>query len=216
MSYMDKVGLCIGLSAGLLAHDTLSQTAFQPYSAQGDNLIHVTTADFDGVGAKDYVVGMSIEGKVIAFQRPALIVDPASTTNRLWEYQTPCSFNIMIDAGEAITNSPGDEVLVPGTDGHLRILSSTGVLLEDWAVSAGALYSVDVGVSSSGAIRIVTGGVDGRIYILDETGAVLSSSRPQSWGVVRRVVAGNYDGAGGDEVISFYDDNAFSGGNYFE
>ncbi|WP_136065102.1 hypothetical protein [Pontiella sulfatireligans] len=193
-----------------------AQTAFQPFNTQGDNLIHVTTADFDGVGAKDFVVGMSIEGKVMAFQRTDQIVDPASATNRLWEYQTPCSFNIMIDAGDAITNSPGDEVLVPGTDGHLRILSSSGSLLADWAVSAGALYCVDVGVTSSGAIRIVTSGVDGRIYILDENGLVLLNTRPQSWGVVRRVVAGNYDGAGGDEVISFYDNNAFSGGNYFE
>ncbi len=26
------------------------QTAFQPYNTQGDNLIHVATADFDEVG----------------------------------------------------------------------------------------------------------------------------------------------------------------------
>ena len=75
-----------------------AQHAFQPFNTQGDNLIHVATADFDEVGAKDYVVGMSIEGKVAAFQRPDRIVDPASPTNRLWEYQTPCSFNIMIAA----------------------------------------------------------------------------------------------------------------------
>ncbi|MDF7823914.1 hypothetical protein P4B35_07800 [Pontiellaceae bacterium B12227] len=186
-----------------------AQSAFQPYNTQGENLIHVTTADFDAVGAKDYVVGMSIEGKVMAYH-------PASATNRLWEYQTPCSFNIMIDAGDAVTDSPGDEVLIPGTDGHVRILSSAGVLLEDWALSAGVLYCVDVGVTSGGATRIIAGGVDGRIYILDETGSVLANSRPQSWGVIRRVVAGNYDGAGGDEVIAFYDNNAFSGGNYFE
>ena len=35
-----------------------AQSAFQPYNSQGDNLIHVATADFDGVGAKDYVVGV--------------------------------------------------------------------------------------------------------------------------------------------------------------
>jgi hypothetical protein len=215
MSYMDKLGLGMGILAGLLAHNAFSQTAFQPYNTQGDNLIHVTTADFDAVGAKDYVVGMSIEGKVIAFNRPVDIVDPAAD-NRMWEYQTPCSFNIMIDAGEANTHSPGDEILIPGTDGHLRILSSSGVLLKDWALSSGVLYCVDVGVTSGGATRIIAGGADGRIYVLDENGTVLSNSRPQSWGVVRRVVAGNYDGAGGDEVISFYDNNAFSGGNYFE
>lgn len=141
-----------------------AQTAFQPYNTQGDNLIHVTTADFDGVGAKDYVVGMSIEGKIIAFQRPDLIVDPAAD-NRLWEYPTPCSFNIMIDAGDAITNSPGDEIHIPGTDGHLRVVSSSGVLLKDWALSSGVLYGVDVGVTSGGATRIVAGGADGRITI---------------------------------------------------
>jgi len=57
--------------------------AFQPYNTQGDNLIHVATADFDGAGAKDYVVAMTVEGKVIAFQRPDLISDPSSD-NRLW------------------------------------------------------------------------------------------------------------------------------------
>jgi hypothetical protein len=191
-----------------------AQSSFQPYSTQGDNLIHVTTADFDGVGASDYVVGMSIEGKVIAFERPDLIVDPAAD-NRLWEYQTPCSFNIMIDAGEALTNSPGEEILIPGTDGHLRILSSAGALLKDWALSSGVLYCVDAGVTSSGETRIVAGGADGRIYILDENGTILSNGRPASWGVIRRVVVGNYDGAGGDEVIAFYDNNAFSGGNHF-
>ncbi|VGO16412.1 Lambda-carrageenase [Pontiella desulfatans] len=192
-----------------------AQSAFQPYNTQGDNLIHVTTADFDEVGSKDYVVGMSIEGKVISFQRPDLIVDPNSATNRLWEYQTPCSFNIMIDAGEATTNYPGDEILVPGTDGHLRIISASGSLLADWSVSAGALYCVDAGQTSSGEIRIITGGVDGQITILDENGTILSNNRPPSWGVIRRVVVGNYDGVGGDEVIAFYDNNAFSGGNYF-
>jgi hypothetical protein len=201
--------------AGILGAAAFAQEAFQPYNTQGDNLIHVTTADFDTVGAKDYVVGMSIEGKVIAFERPDLIVDPAAD-NRLWEYQTPCSFNIMIDAGEALTNSPGEEILIPGTDGHLRIVSSTGVLLKDWALSSGVLYCVDVGMTGSGEVRIVAGGVDGRVYILDEDGAVLSNSRPASWGVIRRVVVGNYDGAGGDEVIAFYDNNSFSGGNYIE
>ena len=37
-----------------------AQSAFQPYNTQGDNLIHVATADLDAVGAKDYVVGMTV------------------------------------------------------------------------------------------------------------------------------------------------------------
>ncbi len=216
MRLMEKSAQIAGITVCLLFSPFLvsaQQTTFQPFNTQGDNLIHVTTADFDAVGAKDYVVGMSIEGKVMAFQRPDLIVDPASATNRLWEYQTPCSFNIMIDAGDAVTNSPGDEILIPGTDGHLRIVSSSGALLQDWTISAGVLYCVDVGITTGGATRIIAGGADGHIYILDENGIVLSNSRPASWGVIRRVVVGNYDGIGGDEVIAFYDNNAFSGGN---
>jgi hypothetical protein len=196
-----------------------SQSNFQPYNTQGDNLIHVTTADFDGVGTSDYVVGMSVEGKVITFQRPDLITDP-SADNRIWEYQTPTSFNLMIIAGDAISSSPGEEILVPGTDGHLRILSASGVLLHDWTVGTGALYSADVGVNSAGQIRIVTGGVDGNVYILNESGAQVGLITPldglNRFGVIRRVVVGNFDGTVGDEVVSFFDVTKFSGNNYFE
>jgi hypothetical protein len=193
-----------------------AQTAFQPYNAQGDNLIHVTTADFDGVGVNDYVVGMSIEGKVIAFQRPDLIVDPASASNRLWEYQTPCSFNIMIAAGDANTNSPGDEVLIPGTDGHVRILSSSGVLLGDWTVSSGALYCVGVGQTSAGAVRVIVGGVDGDLHIHDDTGSSVGTVRPDNVGIIRRVVVGNFDGIGGDEVMVFYSRTGYAAYRYIE
>ncbi len=218
---MKMIRLLVILCVSMTMHSTHAQNSFQPYNTQGDNLIHVTTADFDGIGTNDYVVGMSIEGKVIAFQRPDLIVDPTSSTNRLWEYQTPNSFNIMIIAADAITSSPGDEILVPGTDGHLRILSKTGVLLADWPVSSGVLYSADVGVNNAGQKRIVTGGVDGKIYILNESGTQLAAIMPYAAGnghagVIRRVVVGNYDGLGGDEVISFYDRNSFSGNNFFE
>jgi hypothetical protein len=191
-------------------------TAFQPYNTMGDNLIHVTTADFDGVGAKDYVVGMSVDGKVTAFQRPDLIVDPASPANRLWAYRTPCSFNIMIDAADAVTNSPGDEVLVPGTDGHLRILSSAGELLGDWAVSAGALYCVGVGRTSAGEVRVVSGGVDGDLHIHDGTGSAIDTVRPHNVGIIRRVVVGDFDGVGGDEVMVFYSRWGFAAYRYIE
>ncbi len=200
----------------VVALGTSAQSAFQPYNTQGDNLIHVTTADFDAVGAKDYVVGMSVDGKVMAFQRPDLIADPSSATNRLWEYQTPCSFNIMIAAVDANTNSPGDEVLVPGTDGHLRILSSTGALLGDWAVSSGALYCVGVGRTSGGAVRVIAGGVDGDLHIYDETGSSVGTVRPDNVGIIRRVAVGNFDGVGGDEVMVFYSRRGFAAYRYIE
>jgi hypothetical protein len=192
-----------------------AQNSFQPYSAQGYNLVHVTTADFDGVGAKDYVVGMDLDGKVIAFQRPDLIVDPAAN-NILWEYITAPTFNIMITAAEVDAASAGEEILVPGTDGHLRVISSTGALLSDWAVSADALYCVDAGVNSAGQVRIVTGGVDGKIYVLDANGTQLAGLVPPRAGVVRRAVVGNFDGIGGDEVVTFYKQKNFSGSCYFE
>ncbi|NDV61470.1 hypothetical protein G0Q06_03300 [Puniceicoccales bacterium CK1056] len=207
-------------AAGVLS----GQSTFQPYTTQGENLIHVRTADFDAVGAKDYVVGMTVNGKVIAFDRPA-ISDPEEN-NQLWQYTPPTSFGIMLATGEANSANPGEEVLLPGTDGHLRILSRDGVLLGDWTPQTGtgfpgALYSADTGKNSAGEIRIVTGGVNGRIYILAEDGTTVGTIFPPSTrssvpGVIRRVVVGNYDGIGGDEVISFYDELNFSGGNYFE
>jgi hypothetical protein len=193
-------------------------TALSAYSAQGDNLIHVTTADFDAIGAKDYVVAMSVDGKVIAFDRPDAITDP-SADNRLWEYAPGPSFGITIEAGEAISASPGEEVLLPGTDGHLRILSRDGTLLADWVLETGVLrpgplYCVDTGVNTAGNIRIVAGGVDKNVYILSEAGSVLGKITPPSSGIIRHVVVGNFDGIGGDEVIVFYDRASFSGGGY--
>lgn len=189
------------------------------YSAQGDNLIHVTTADFDAVGAKDYVVAMTVDGKVIAFDRPDAIADPAAD-NRLWEFEPGPSFGIDIEAGEAVSTSPGEEVLLPGTDGHLRILSREGVLLKDWLLETGTsrpgpLYCVATGTNAAGDIRIVAGGVDKHIYILDEAGTVLKKILPPKAGVIRRVVVGNFDGVGGDEVMAFYNRKSFSGECYF-
>jgi hypothetical protein len=189
------------------------------YSAQGDNLIHVATADFDDVGAKEYPVAMTVSGKVIAFDRPAAIVDP-SADNRLWEFEPGPSFGIMVETGEADSTSPGEEVLLPGTDGHLRIVSRDGVLLLDKVLETGVfrpgpLYCADTGVNSAGEIRIIAGGVDRHVYILDEAGTVLGKIQPPSAGVIRRVVVGNFDGVGGDEVMAFYNRNSFSGGTWF-
>jgi hypothetical protein len=191
-----------------------AQTAFQPYNTQGDNLIHVTTADFDAVGAKDYVVGMSVNNKLMAYNRPAAMVDPSSSTNRLWEFDLP-TFAVMIASADA-EGSAADEILVPGLDGRLRILSASGGLLHDWAVGSGAMYCVDVGRTTVGAVRIITGGVDGNVYFLDSTGTQIGSIRPGKTGIIRRVVAGNFDGIGGDEVIVFYSRKGFAGERYIE
>ncbi|MCK4922235.1 MAG: hypothetical protein KAS71_14385 [Bacteroidales bacterium] len=115
-----------------------NNSAFQPFSAQGDNLMHVTTADFDGVGVKDFVVALTVSGKVIAFQRPDLIINPLAD-NRLWEFQPPTSMGIRIVADEVMDDSAGDEVILPGTDGNLRILSSKGDLLLEKKVSTGTV-----------------------------------------------------------------------------
>ena len=207
---------CAILSAGLLGAFSFAsaQSAFQPYSAQGDNLIHVTTADFDAIGAKDYVVGMSVDNKLMAFNRPALIVDPSSSTNRLWEFDLP-TFAVMIAAADT-EGSNADEILVPGLDGRLRILSASGALLHDKSVGSGAMYCVDIGRTTGGAVRIITGGVDGNIYFLNASGAQIGSKRPQETGIIRRVVAGNFDGIGGDEVMVFYSKKGFAGARYIE
>ncbi|GAB1308879.1 hypothetical protein KH5_15620 [Urechidicola sp. KH5] len=198
-----------------------SINAFQPYNTQGDNMMHICTADFDGVGKKDFIVGMTTNGKVIAFNRPDLISNPASD-NRLWEYQPPTSIGIRVITGEVISSSTGDEVLVPGTDGHLRILSSQGNLLLDIEVSTGALYSATVGIGAGGQPIIATSGVDGLVYFFDNTGNELSTFRPKTKkpqgvaGVIRHVVAGDFDGNGVDEVISFVNNRNFRGHCFFD
>lgn len=208
--------LC-GISLG--AQSTVS--AFQPYNTQGDNLIHVTTADFDEVGAKDYVVAMTIEGKVIAFNRPDKITDPSSD-NRLWEYTNLPSMGIRIFAGDVFSENTGDEILLPGTDGHIRILSSSGELLLDKEVSTGALYSATVGKGATGQTVIVTSGVDGLVYILNTTGVLLKSIRPETGkasgvsGLVRHVAAGDFDGNGSDEVLAFVNRKSFEGNNFID
>lgn len=206
-----------------LTTPTNAQTgnAFQPYNTQGDNLIHVTTADFDGVGAKDYVVAMTVKGKVIAFQRPDQISSP-STDNRLWEYTNLPSMGIRIFAANVFDSSIGDEVILPGTDGHLRVLSSTGQLLLDKDVSTGVLYSATVGKGNNGQTIIATSGVDGLVHFLDTAGVVLASHRPKTnssanvSGLVRHVVAGDYDGDGIDEVVSFVNRKNFRGSCFFD
>jgi len=195
--------------------------AFQPFNSQGDNLMHVTAADFDGIGAKDYVVAMTLEGKVIAFQRPDQISDPTAD-NRLWEYQPPTSMGIRIIADEVIGSSPGDEVMLPGTDGHLRILSSGGDLLLDFEVSTGALYTATTGKDGVGQRIIVTAGVDGNIYFLNNAGLQLAKVVPETAkkqgvaGLIRHLVAGDFNGDGIDEIMSFVNNRAFQGNCFFD
>ncbi|MBS2211309.1 T9SS type A sorting domain-containing protein [Carboxylicivirga mesophila] len=198
-----------------------AQSAFQPYNTQGDNLIHIATADFDGVGAKDYVVAMTVEGKVIAFNRPDLITDP-STDNRLWEYTALPTMGLRVVADEVYSENTGDEILLPGTDGHLRILSSAGELLLDKEISTGALYSATVATGVGGQKVIVTSGVDGLVYILNDAGVLLKSFRPETGkaagvsGLVRHVVAGDFDGNGTDEVVAFVNRKSFEGNNFID
>ncbi len=196
-------------------------SAFQPFNTQGDNLMHIATADFDGVGAKDYVVGMSVEGKVIAFQRPDQVEDP-SADNRLWEFQPPTSMGIRVIADDVLAESPGDEVILPGTDGHLRILSAHGVLLLDKLLSTGALYSATIAKGINGQTIIASSGVDGLIYFLNTLGEQLATVRPKTAkaagvaGLIRHLVAGDFDGNGVDEVMSFVNYKSFEGNNFID
>jgi hypothetical protein len=128
------------------------ESAFQAYNAGGENLIHITTADLDGNGAKDHVVVMSTEGTVLAYPSPASIQNP-DTDARIWEFSAGPSMGIALEAADALPDSPGDEVLLPGTDGHLRILSARGELLADWEVCKAALYTAAVGRTSTGEAR---------------------------------------------------------------
>ncbi|MCK4922434.1 MAG: T9SS type A sorting domain-containing protein [Bacteroidales bacterium] len=198
-----------------------AQSAFQPYNAQGDNLIHVTTADFDGVGAKDYVVALTVSGKAIAFQRPDQISIPAAD-NRLWEYTELPTMAYRIIADDVLGSSTGDEVILPGTDGHLRILSSTGSLLMDLSVSTGALYTAAIGKDYTGKTIIATSGVDGLIHFLDTTGVLITTVRPKTShannisGVIRHLVTGDFDGNGSDEIVSFINRKSFTGNCFFD
>ena len=195
--------------------------AFQPYNTQGDNLIHITTADFDGVGARDYVVAMTVEGKLIAFKRPDQIDNP-EINNRLWEYSELPTMAYRIIAAEVVVSSMGDEILLPGTDGHLRVLSATGSLLLDIGVSDGALYTAAVAKDSDEKIIIATSGVDGLIYFFDTTGALLTTVRPKTShssdraGVIRHLVTGDFDGNGSDEIVSFINRKSFTGNCFFD
>ncbi len=190
------------------------RTGFVPHNTQGNNLIHVRTADFDGVGAKDYVVAMTVDEKLIAFDRPEDITDPAAD-NRRWQVDLP-NFAIMIETGDIDQNNGPEEVLVPGTDGHLRIYSEAGTLRGDWPVSGGALYCAGVGQQSNGDARIITGGVDGDLYFYDQTGTPIGTVRPQNVGIIRRLAVGNFDGIGGDEVMVFYSRRGFAAYRYIE
>ena len=196
-------------------------SAFQAHNTQGDNMMHVTTADLGGIEKKSHVVGMTVEGKVIAFQRPDLISSP-DLDNRLWEFQPPTSMGIRLFAGEVMASSSGDEVILPGTDGNLRILSATGELLLDKVVSTGALYTAAVAKGVSGQVIIATSGVDGYIYFLNSSGEQLATVKPisgkanQGAGLIRHLVAGDFDGDGTDEVMSFINYKSFQGNCFFD
>ncbi len=213
------LSIYILLLTGTLVAQT--NTAFQAYNTQGDNLIHIVTADFDNVGAKDFVVAMSVEGKVIAFKRPDQITE-SGADNRLWEYTDLPSMGLRVLAGDVSESSSGDEILLPGTDGHLRVLSSGGELLLDKEVSTGALYSATVAKGVGGQAVIVTSGVDGMVYILNNSGVLLHSFRPETGkasgvsGLVRHVVAGDFDGNGTDEVLAFVNRKSFEGNNFID
>ncbi|VGO16427.1 hypothetical protein PDESU_05018 [Pontiella desulfatans] len=187
---------------------------FIPHNTQSNNLIHVRTADFDGVGTKDYVVAMTVDEKLIAFNRPVDIADP-SADNRRWQVDLP-NFAIMIETADIDQNNGPEEVLVPGTDGHLRMYSEAGTLREDWPVSDGALYCAGVGQKSNGDARVITAGVDGDLYFYDETGTQIGTIRPDNVGIIRRLAVGNFDGVGGDEVMIFYSMKGYDAYRYIE
>ena len=194
-----------------------SLPAFQPHSAFG-NTIHVATADFDGVGAKDFVVTADVDGVVSAFARPATIKDPTAD-NRIWNYSSG-SFAFMLGTAKSNRSaSARDHILLPGADGHLRMLDAHGRLRLDLSVGSGPTYCAAAGFDSSGAPRIVAGGVDGHVYVYDFDGSLVGSMRPYSahnrTSIVRRVVVGNFDGAGGDEVAVFFNTGGFSGNGFF-
>ncbi|MDF7824893.1 hypothetical protein P4B35_12795 [Pontiellaceae bacterium B12227] len=187
---------------------------FIPYNTQSNNLIHVRTADFDGVGAKDYVVAMSVDEKLIAFNRPVDITDPAADNQR-WQVDLP-NFAIMIETADIDQDNSAEEVLVPGTDGHLRIYSEDGTQRGDWPISDGALYCVGVGKKSNGDARVISGGVDGDLHFYDETGTPIGTVRPDNVGIIRRLAVGNFDGVGGDEVMIFYSMKGYDAYRYIE
>jgi hypothetical protein len=83
----------------------LGESAFQAYNAGGENLIHITTADLDGNGAKDHVVVMSTEGTVLAYPSPASIQNP-DTDARIWEFSDGPSMGIALEAADALPDSP--------------------------------------------------------------------------------------------------------------
>ena len=198
------------------AHCNRPSPAFQPYSAQG-NTIHVATADLDGVGVRDFVVAGTTEGRISAYQRPDTITDPVAD-NRLWSVETGVFAMHLASAKLDCSSGAKDHLLAPGADGRLRVLDAVGNLVHDIAVGPtnGSVYAADAGFTSKGVSRIVASGVNGNIYVYHgETGKLVGQYRPRNTGsIVRRLVVGNYDGVGGDEVAVFFNRGGSNGGGF--
>lgn len=179
--------------------------------------MHVATADFDGVGTRDFVVAATTTGTISAYQRPDAIADPAAD-NRLWSYDTGAVAIQLAPARLNHSQGAPDHILAPGVDGRLRVLDRDGRLLHDIAVGTtnGSVYAADAGFTSKGFSRIVASGVDGNMYVYHgETGKAIGQYRPRAaGGILRRLVVGNYDGIGGDEVAVFYNRGGFNGGGF--
>ncbi len=207
----------------------LSQGAFTPFAAKS-NLIHVGTADFDGVGARDFVVAADVDGGISAFAPPAM---PASTQRyapgeRQWRTETG-SFAFMLAAAKlSLVNRSRDFVLAPAADGRLRVLDRAGQIAAEVQVGSGACYCADAGFTAEGESRIVAGGVDGHLYVFNGTGvgAGTATSLPltgrihfakskNATSIVRRVVVGDFDGSGlRNQAAVFYNTGGFRGNGY--
>jgi hypothetical protein len=164
-----------------------SQAAFQPFNAQG-NTIHVETADFDGVGAKEYVVAAMTNGTVVAYSRPDTITDPAAD-NRMWTVDTGAFVFMVGTAKPSKWKGARDHILLPGVDGKLRVINAMGVMVLNLDVGAtsGAVYCADGGFDSQERARIVAGSVDGNVYMFDFDGNKVGAVQPRSKGsIVRR------------------------------
>ena len=207
------------LGVACMAGKADAVTSFQEYCSPGNNLIHISTADFDtGNAVKKYPIGMTVDGKVLRFPLVTSIGNPNNVTAS-WTNNTG-QFGFMLATADIGTDGV-DEILVPGADGHLRIIDKTGSLVTNLVVSSGALYCVDVGTGVYSGVeekRIIVGGVDGNLDLYAGAGNLKATKPISPQGVIRRVVAGNFDGSanGSDEVAVFYNHKDYRGECYID